>query len=122
LLGKIVVNNESVFAIVTEEFSDGAAGVGGQELKGGGVGSRGGDDDGVFHGVEGLEDLDNVGDGRTLLSDGDVDAVELFLDIAGFEVGFLVDDCVNSNGGFACLSISDDQFSLSSADGDQAVH
>jgi hypothetical protein len=79
LLGKIVVDDEGVFAVVSEEFSNGATTVWGQELKGGGIRSCGGDDDGVFHGVILFEDLDQVGDGGSLLADGDVDAVQLFL-------------------------------------------
>ena len=51
LLGEIVVNDESVLAVVSEIFSHGTAGVRSQVLKGSGVGGGGGHDDGVFHGV-----------------------------------------------------------------------
>lgn len=64
-----------MFAVVSEEFSDSASGVGSNELKWGSLRSGGSNDDGVLHGVVGLEDLDQVGDGGSLLSDGNVDAV-----------------------------------------------
>ena len=41
------------------------------------LGRGGGDDDGVFQRAVVLERLDDLGDGRALLADGDVDAVEL---------------------------------------------
>jgi hypothetical protein len=40
-----------VFAIISEEFSNGATSIGGNELQGGGFGGCGGNDDGVFHGI-----------------------------------------------------------------------
>ena len=44
LLGEIVVDDESVHSVVTEELSHGAAGVGSQVLQGGSVRSGGRDD------------------------------------------------------------------------------
>jgi hypothetical protein len=42
-----------------------------------GLGGGGGNNDGVFHGVVLLKSLDELGDGGSLLTDGDVDAVKL---------------------------------------------
>jgi len=76
LLGEIVVDNEGVLAVVSEVLTDGAAGVGSQELEGSSLGGSGGNDNGVLEGVVITEDLHNVGDGGSLLADGDVDTEE----------------------------------------------
>ena len=76
LLGKIVVDDECVLSIVAEILSDGAFGVGGQELKRGGFRSCSSDNDGILEAVLLLEESDDVSDSRSLLADGDVDAVE----------------------------------------------
>jgi len=111
-----------VHAVVSEVLSDGASGVGGDELEGSGVRGGGGDDDGIFEGSEIVENLDEIGDGGTFLADGDVDAVELFILVAGFEVFLLIEDGVDGDGGLTGLTITDDQFSLASADGDQTIY
>lgn len=121
LLGQIVVDDEGVSSVVSEELTDGGSGVGGQELEWGGVGGGGGNDDGVLHGVLLLEDVDDVGDGGLLLSDGDVDAVELLDLVTGFEVLLLVDDGIDGDSSLSGLSISDDELSLSSSDWDQTI-
>jgi hypothetical protein len=42
LLGEIVVDDQAMLSVVSEVFSDGASGVGSQELEGSGVRSSGG--------------------------------------------------------------------------------
>lgn len=122
LFGKIVIDNEGVFAIVSEEFSDGAAGIGSNELQGSSFGGGGCNDDGVLHGVVASENLDQVGNGGTFLADSDVDAIELFLEVTSFEVLFLVNNGINGNSSFTGLSVTNNQLSLSSADWDQAIN
>jgi hypothetical protein len=124
LLGKIVVDNEAVLARVSEVLTNGAAGVGSQELERGGLGGGGGNDDGVLEGVVIAEDLDDVGDGGSLLADGDVDAVELLavLGVAVEEGALLVDDGVDGDGGLASLSVTNDELSLASANGDLYIY
>jgi hypothetical protein len=51
LLGKIVIDDKGVHAVVSEEFSKGTSRVGGDELEGSGIGGSGGDDNGVLEGV-----------------------------------------------------------------------
>jgi hypothetical protein len=58
-------------------LSHGGTSEGSDVLEGSGLGGSGGDDDGVLHGVVLLKSLDELGDGGTLLTDGDVDAVKL---------------------------------------------
>ena len=116
LLGQIVEDDESVHAVVTEVLTDGAAGVGGQELERGGVGGSGSDDDGVLHAVSRLEQAHDVGNGGSLLSNGDVDAVEGLGVVTSLEDSLLVDDGVDSDGGLAGLSVTNDQLTLATAD------
>ena len=115
LFGEIVVDDESVLRVVAEVLTDGAAGVRGQELERGGVGGGGSDDNRVLHAVSLLEESDDVGDGGSLLTDGDVDAVEGLRVVTGLEDSLLVENSVDSDGGLASLSITNDQLTLSSA-------
>jgi len=121
LLGEIVVDDEGVLAVVTEVLSHGGTGVGGEELKGGGLGGGGGHDDGVLHGVVGLEGLDELGDGGPLLANGDVDTVQLLLRVVGVVPLPLVEDGVDGDGGLAGLTIANDELTLATTDGDHGV-
>lgn len=58
---------------VPEPFTHGTAGERSKELEGSRLGGGGSDDDGVLHGVVLLKGLDELGDGGTLLADGNVD-------------------------------------------------
>lgn len=118
LLGKIVIDNEGVSSRVSEVFTDGATRVGGQELKGSSFRSGGSNDDSVFHGTVVSQNFDEIGDSRSLLADSDVDTEKLLGKIVGFEVFLLVDDTIDSDGGFTGLSITNDEFSLTSTNGD----
>jgi len=122
LLGKIVIDDKSMFAVISEVLCDGASGVGCQELKRSGFGGSGGDDDGVFKGVMELEGVHDVGNSGSLLSNCDVDAEQLLMHVSGVEVGLLVDNGIDSDGGLSSLSVSDDQLSLSSTDGHQPIN
>ena len=117
LFGKIVIDDESVLGVVTEVLSNGASGVGSQELKRGSVGGGGSDDDGVLHAVSLLEQTGDVGDGGSLLADGNVDAVQGLAVVTSLEDGLLVKDGVDGNGGLASLSVTNDQLTLASANG-----
>lgn len=121
MLGQIVVDDERVHAIVSEKLAHGAARVWGQVLERGSVGGRSADDDGVLHGVSVRKALHNLGDGGSLLANGDVDAEELLLVVFALHPSLLVDDRVNGNGSLASLSIADDQLTLASADGHKRV-
>lgn len=121
LLGEIVIDDEGVHSVVPEVLTDGTTRVRGQELQRSGLRSGGSHDDSVFHGAGLLEDFDEVGDGGPLLTDGDVNAIELLLLVAGLEVGLLVDDGVDGDGCFSGLTVANDELSLASADGDETV-
>jgi hypothetical protein len=122
LLGQIVIDDQGVHAVVAEELAHGGAGERSQELQRGRLRGRGGDDDGVVQGAALFERLDDLGDGRALLTDGDVDAVELFAFRRRSGVGrLLVQDGVDGDGGLADLTVTNDQLALAAADGDQGV-
>ena len=118
LLGQVVVDDQSVHSVVSEVFSNGASRVGSEELQGSSIRGSGSYNDGVFESTIVLEDLHDVGHSGSLLSNGDVDAVESLGSITSrLEEGLLVEDGVNSNGRLASLSISDDQLTLTSSNG-----
>ncbi|KAF5049840.1 hypothetical protein DSECCO2_435730 [anaerobic digester metagenome] len=113
LLGKIVVNDQGVLAVVAVELRHGASAVGRDELQGSRFGSGGGDDRGVGQGAVLTQGLDDLGDGGALLADGDVEAVDVAV--------LLGQDGVDADGGLADLTVADDQFALSAADGGHGV-
>src|SRR5690606_19845943 len=83
---------------------------------------RSGDDDRVFQRAALFERLDDLGDSRTLLTDGDVDAVQL----VGFGRAFAVDallvqDGVDGDSRLADLTVANDQLALATTDRDQGV-
>ena len=96
LLGQIVIDDHGVHAVVAEIFAHGAAGEGRQELHRGRIGSGGGNDDGVVQRAVLFERLDELCNGRTLLSDGDVDAIELLGLVSALVERLLVDDGVDA--------------------------
>lgn len=76
LLGEIVKDDKGVHTVISEVLTNGASRVRSEELERSSLGSGGGNDDGVVHGTGVGEDLNDVGNSRSLLTDGDVDAVK----------------------------------------------
>ena len=66
------------------------------------------------------EDLHDVSDCGSLLADSDVDAVKLLgvLSIGVIEGGLLVDDGINGDGSLSSLSVTNDELSLATTNGD----
>src|SRR5438132_6905327 len=108
-------------AIVAEIFAHGTAGIRCKELQRRRLRRGRGDDDGIFHRAIFFERSDDLGDGRALLSNGDVDAVELLALLAALVDVFLVDEGVERDGGLAGLTVADDQLALAAADRDQSI-
>ena len=117
LLRQIVVDDEGVLSVVTEVLTNSAAGVRGQELERGGIGSSSSNDDRVLHAISVLEKAHDVGHGGALLADGNVDAVKRLGVVTGLEDSLLVDDGVDGNSGLTGLSVTNDQLTLASANG-----
>jgi hypothetical protein len=67
-----------------------------------------------------FKDLHDVGDGGSLLADSDVDAVKLLgvLSVGVVEGGLLVDDGIDGDGSLSSLSVTNDELSLATTDGD----
>lgn len=67
-----------------------------------------------------FKDLHNVGDGGSLLADSDVDAVKLLgvLSVGVVEGGLLVDDGIDGDGSLSSLSVTNDELSLATTNGD----
>ena len=116
LLGQIVIDDETVHTIVTEVFTDSATGVRSQELKGSSIRSGGSNDTSVMEGLAFLEESHNVGDSGSLLTNSDVNAVKLLKFIASIVVTLLVKDGIDGNSGLTSLTITNDQFTLTTAD------
>src|SRR6201999_1778554 len=60
-------------------------------------------------------------DGRALLADRDIDAVELLLLVGAGIDALLIDEGVDRHRRLAGLAVADDQLALAAADGDERV-
>ena len=69
------------------------------------------------------EDLNDVGDGGSLLADSDVDTEESLgvVGVGVVEGGLLVDDGIDSDSSLSSLSVTNDQLSLASSNGDLLI-
>ena len=121
LLREIVVNDDRVHAVVAEELAHRAAGERREELHRRRVGGGGGDDDRIFERAVLLQHLDELGDRRALLSDRDIDAIELLAFVVALVQRLLVEDGVERDRGLAGLAVADDQLALAAADRDHRV-
>src|ERR1700726_4849298 len=121
LLRQVIIDDDRVHAVVAEIFAHGAAGERRDVLHRRRIGSGGRDDDGIFQRALLFQHLHELGDGRTLLADRDVDAIELDLLVALRVERLLVQDGVERDRGLAGLTVTDDQFALAAADRDQRV-
>jgi len=113
LLGKVVVNNERVLAVFHPVLAHGAAAVRGEELERSGVRRRSNNHGGVLHGSEFFERGHVLGNGRSFLTNRDVDALN--------PEALLVQDRVEANCGLAGLAVADDQLSLTSTHRDERI-
>lgn len=98
-----------------------AAGERSNVLQRSGLRGSGGDNDRVLHGVVLLKSLDKLGDSRTLLTNGDVDTVELLGLVVAIVPALLVEHGVEGDGGLAGLTVTNDQLTLTTADGHHGV-
>ena len=69
--------------------------------------------DGIVHSTPGLEVFHHLRHGGGLLTDGDINADHV--------LALLVQNGVQSHGGFTGLAVADDQLTLASADGEHGV-
>src|SRR4051794_18330730 len=121
LLGQIVIDDDGVHAVVAEILAHGAAGERRDVLHRRRIGCGGGDDDRVFERALLFEHLHELGDGRALLADCDVDAIQLEVLVRLRVERLLVQDGVERDRGLAGLAVTNDQLALAAADRDQGV-
>ena len=60
--------------------------------------------------------------GRTLLADGDINAVKFRAFVITLIDGFLVQNRVNGDGGFTGLAVTNDELALTATDRDERIH
>jgi hypothetical protein len=121
LLGQIVVDDQGVAAVVTEPLTNGGTGEGSDVLERGGLRGSGGNNNRVLHRVVFLEGLDELGDGRTLLADSDVDTVKLLLLVGTAVPTLLVEHGIESDGSLSGLTITNDQLTLATTNGNHGI-
>lgn len=121
LLGKVIVDDDGVAAVVTEPLTHGTTSEGSKVLQRSSLGSSSSNDNGVLHGVVLLEGLDELSDGGTLLTDGNVDAVKLLALVGGVVPALLVQHGIKGDSGLTGLTVTNDQLTLTTADGDHGV-
>ena len=111
----------TVLAVVTEPLAHGTAREGSKVLQRSGLGGSSSDDDGVFHGVVLLKGLHELGNGRTLLADSDVDTVKLLGLVIAVVPSLLVEDGVNRDSSLTGLTVTNDQLTLATTNGHHGV-
>ncbi len=113
VLGEVVVDRQGVLLVVEEPLAHRASGVRSDVEHRRRVRGCRGHDDRVLHRSVLCERLGDLGDGRLLLADDDVDADDA--------LALLVDDRVEGDGRLAGLAVADDQLALPAADRDHGV-
>ncbi|MND79236.1 hypothetical protein D3C80_709660 [compost metagenome] len=122
LLGKIVIADQSVLAIIAEIFADRAAGEWCKILHRSRIGSGSRDHDGIFECATFFENLNELSYSRTLLADSDIDAIKLFFVWAVVVDWLLVKEGIENDRGLAGLTVTDDQLALTTTNRDQSVN
>ena len=113
MLGEVIINDQGMLPVEHKFFCHGAACIGGQVDHRGGIFSAGRDHGGIVHRAVFLESLHNLGDSGHFLTDTNVNAIDA--------LSFLVQDGIDSNGGFARLTVANDQLSLALAQRDDRI-
>jgi hypothetical protein len=85
------------------------------------LGGGGSNNDGVLHGVVLLKGLDQLGTSGSLLSDSDVDTVELLGLIVSIVPSLLVEHGIKGNGGLSGLTITNDQLTLTTSNRNHGI-
>lgn len=68
------------------------------------------------------QSLQNLSDSGPLLSNGNIDAVQLLLLIVSLVEALLVDDCVDGKGGLTGLTVTNDQLTLTTTNWHKGVY
>src|SRR5690606_310353 len=121
LLGQIVICNHGMLAVVAEIFTHRAAGKRSQELHRSRLGSGRSDDDRVFESATLFQYLHELGNRGALLTNRDIDAVELLALVVALIERLLVEEGVENDRRLAGLTVTNDQLALAATNRDQSV-
>ena len=114
LFRQVIVNDQRIFTAVTEVFAHCATGIRCQVLQCSGFRRGCYHNDGVSQCAVLFQFTYHVRNGGRFLADSDIDT---------FDTGIaLVDDGIDSQCGFTCLTVTDDQFTLTTTDWDHGVN
>ena len=108
MFAQIIVDNKYIFAILHPLFADCTAGIRSKILQRRKFTCRSRNNGCITESSILFECLDNIGNGRSFLADCHINTL--------YPLPFLINNRVNCNRGLSGLTISDDQFSLSSSD------
>ena len=108
MLAKIIVDDKRVAGVVSEILAHGAARIWRQILKRSRLASTRRNYDRIIHRAVFFKLFNDLRDGRLFLSDRYIDANDVLT--------LLIDDGINSNSGFSCLAVADDELALSATD------
>ena len=118
-MDKIIIDDQRVAAVVAEVLGHRCRGIRRQELHRCRVRRGRGNNDGIFHRAGFFELLNQLRNCGTLLTDRNVDAVQLLALVvaSGVVVGLLVQDRVERDSCFTGLTVTNDQLALATANG-----
>jgi hypothetical protein len=122
LLGQIVVDDKSVSAVISEPLTNSTTSEGSNVLKRSSLRSSSSNNDGVLEGIVLLKSLNELSNGGSLLTNSNVDTVELLGLIRTVVPSLLVKNSVNSNSGLTSLTITNNQLTLATTNGDKRVN
>src|SRR5262245_4344210 len=122
LFRQVIVDDNGMHAVVAEEFAHRAAREWRQILHWRRIGGGGCNDDRIVERALLLEHLHELRDGRPLLADRDVDAIEFDLLIRLRIKRLLIEDGVERDCGLAGLAVADDQLALTASDRNQGIN
>ena len=121
LLRKVIENDKDVLTLVHPVLTNCATRVGSHVLVAGGIRGRRSNDRRVLHCSGLLKSRANRSDRRPLLTDGDIDASNLLVNVAGKPVVTLVNDRVQSDCGLTGLTVTNDELTLTTTDRNHRV-
>ena len=121
LLRKVIEDDENVLALVHPVLANSRTRVGSHVLVARRIRGRRGNDRRVFHRAGVFQSRAHRCDRRALLTNCDVDASNLLVDVTGEPVIALVDDRVQGDSGLTRLTVTNDELTLTTTDRNHRV-
>src|SRR5579862_886707 len=104
-----------MFSIVSEPLPHGTSSERCNILQGGCLRGSGSNDNRVLHGIIFLECFNQLRNSRTLLSDSNIDTIELLCLIAAVVPTLLIQNGIEGHSSLSSLTITNDQLTLTTA-------